>query len=508
MSLFGSLVKGGIKLNQALSFETHNPVEQQEKQLRSLLSQAQDIAFGKYYGFAKMLEEEDVIKAFQKEVPIFDYHQMAEAWWQKQQEHPDITWPGQPDFFALSSGTTGKSSKRIPITEEFLQSMKEVGTSLIKAVPSFDFPEELFESEVLMLSSSANLSKNENGHLEGEISGINVSNFPGWFDIFYRPGNEIAAITDWDERVQRIAEEAPHWNIGVIAGIPSWVLLMLQKVIEYNGLKNIHEIWPNLSVFASGGVAFETYRKDFEAISGKPITIIDTYLASEGFFSYTARPNTLDMRLALEHGYFYEFIPFDERGVNDQGGLLEDPEIHTIAEVEKDQEYVLIISSCAGAWRYQIGDVIKFNSLDPHEIVITGRTKFFLNVVGSQLSEEKMDAAILEVSEAMDISVNEYAVAALKNQEGDYIHQWVVVSEMEIDESVFCKKLDASLKEANKNYGVARSKALKGIDVKAISKETYHDYIAQGKKKGGQIKTPKVMDEESMQGFLEFIQSA
>lgn len=508
MSLFGTLVKGGIKINQALSFDNENAAEQQEKQLRHLLKKARDTAFGKYYGFAEMLKADNVIKAFQSEVPLFDYNQMHESWWQKQQEHPDITWPGKPNFFALSSGTTGKTSKRIPITDEFLQSMKDVGTSLIKSIPEFDFPEELFESEVLMLSSSANLSKNESGHLEGEISGINVSNFPGWYDVFYRPGKEIASITDWDERVQRIAEEAPNWNIGAIAGIPSWVLLMLQKVIEHNGLKNIHEIWPNLTVYATGGVAFETYRKDFEAISGKPISIIDTYLASEGFFSYTAHPDTMDMRLALEHGYFYEFIPFDERGVDEHGGLLENPEIHTISEVQLDQEYVLIVSTCAGAWRYQIGDVIKFTSLEPHEIKITGRTKFFLNVVGSQLSEEKMDDAILEVSKALGITVNEYSVAAIRNEEGEYIHQWVIVSEKDIDENTFTEKLDASLKEANKNYGVARSKALKGIRVKSIGKETYHNFLAKGKKKGGQVKTPKVMNEERMKGFLEFIQSS
>ncbi len=507
MSILGVLVKKGIEINQKLRFEPDEATAQQQKQLRELLKKARDTAFGKYYGFAEMLESEDVISAFQQEVPIFDYHQMHDEWWQKQQEHPDITWPGKPNFFALSSGTTGKDSKRIPITDEFLQSMRTVGTSLIRSVPNFDFPEETFESEILMLSSSASLIHHD-GHLEGEISGINVSNFPGWYDVFYRPGKEIAAMSDWDERVKRIAQEAPNWNIGAIAGIPSWVLLMLKEVIKYNKVDNIHELWPNLTVYASGGVAFETYRKDFEDISGKPITIIDTYLASEGFFSYTARPDTLDMELALSHGYFYEFIPFDERGVDEYGNLLENPEIHTIGQVQKDLDYVMIVSTCAGAWRYQIGDVIRFTNLDPHEIKITGRTKFYLNVVGSQLSEEKMDDAILEVSEQLNNTINEYSVAAVKNSDGDYIHQWVVVSDKEINEEDFSQRLDEALKDANKNYGVARSKALKGIKVKAISKDVYYGFLAKGKKKGGQVKTPKVMDEEKMQEFLEFIRSS
>lgn len=508
MSIFGALVKKGIELNQKLSFQSDAASKQQEDQLKDLLKKAKDTAFGKFYGFEELLASDDVIKAFQEEVSIFDYHQMHEQWWHKQQEHPDISWPGKPDFFALSSGTTGKTSKRIPITDDFLQSMKDVGTSLVRSIPNFDFPPDLFESEILMLSSSANLSKHEQGYLEGEISGINVSNFPDWYDLFYRPGKDIAAISDWDERVQRIAEEAPNWNIGAIAGIPSWVLLMLHKVIEYNNAETIHDIWPNLTVYASGGVAFETYRNDFEAISKKPLTIIDTYLASEGFFSFTAKPGTMSMELALSHGYFYEFIPFDERGVDETGGLLPDPEILTIDQVELEQDYVLIISSCAGAWRYQIGDVIKFTSLDPHEIKITGRTKFFLNVVGSQLSEEKMDDAILAVAKSLNVTVNEYSVAAVKSNDGDYIHQWVVVAEKEIDEEKFKELLDKALKEANKNYKVARSKSLKGIELIAISKDMYHNYLSEGKKKGGQIKTPKVMGEEKMNGFLSFIQKS
>lgn len=505
MSIIGKIVKSGIAINQVLTFESESPETLQRNQLTKLLKKARKTSFGKYYGFSEMLKADDVVRAFQEEVPIFDYHRMHQDWWCKQQLHKDITWPGKPEFFALSSGTTGKSSKRIPITSDFLQSMRDVGTSMIKAIPNFDFPEEVFESEILMLSSSANLSRNAQGHFEGEISGINVSNFPGWYDIFYRPGREIATISDWDERVEAIAKAAPDWNIGAIAGIPSWVLLMLQKVIEYHNLNNIHEIWPNLSVYASGGVAFETYRKDFEAISGKPITIMDTYLASEGFFSYTAHPGTMDMRLALEHGYFYEFVPFDERGVDEYGNLLANPEIHTIEDVELGQDYVLLVSTCAGAWRYQIGDVIRFSNTDPHEIKIVGRTKFFLNVVGSQLSEEKMDDAILEVSDSLNVSVNEYSVAAVKDDHGNYIHQWVVVVSDDVDEDLFAERLDELLKQANKNYGVARSKALKGIKVKAIDKSAYHSFLEKDKKKGGQVKTPKVMPEDKMIDFLRFL---
>lgn len=506
MALIGKLVKAGIDITSKFQSVDDNAKDSQENQLRELLHQAKNTAFGKYYGFEKILKSSDVVSAYRKEVPIFNYEQMHEQWWARQERLEDITWPGRPDFFARSSGTTGKSSKRIPITNEFMASMRSVGTSMINSLHEFDFPESLFESEVLMLSSSANLDENEQGFREGEISGINVSNFPGWYDMFYRPGKEIAAIRDWDERVEAIAEQAPEWNIGAIAGIPSWVLLMLQRIIDRHQLNNIHEIWPNFQVFASGGVAFETYREDFNALCKTPITILDTYLASEGFIAYSSSPGSMAMKLALNHGYFFEFIPFDERGINESGDLLSDPLVLGIDEVETGQEYVLILSTCAGAWRYAIGDVVRFDSLNPPQIKITGRTKFFLNVVGSQLSEEKMDKAILELADFHNTTINEYMVAAVKNEQGEYIHQWVLVSEVASDD--LAGRLDELLKSANKNYDVARSKALKGISVKVISKDQYTAFLAQSNKKGGQTKTPKVMKEDKMKSLLEFIDRA
>jgi len=505
MYLLGAIIKKGIELNQTIADVFSSQGDEQVGQLKSLLETAKDTAFGKYYGFAQLLESEDIEQAFKTSVPIFDYHTMHDTWWVQQLKYPDISWPGSPSFFAMSSGTTGKKSKRIPVTDDFIQSMRDVGKSLIRELPNYNLPEELFTSEVLLLSSSADLNEHDEGHLEGEISGINVSNFPEWYNFFYRPGSEIAKIDDWDERLAAIVKEAPEWNIGAIAGIPSWVMLMLQAIIKEYGLETIHDIWPNFSLYASGGVAFETYRTDFDAICAKDIVIMDTYLASEGFFSYTANPGSMSMRLATSHYYYYEFIPFDERGVDDQGGLLDDPLSLRLQEVEMEQDYVLIISTCSGAWRYLIGDTIRFTSLDPYEIVITGRTKFFLNVVGSQLSEEKMDAAIVDVSEELNVTANEYAVGALQNDAGEYYHQWVVVSDDEIDSENFKNLLDENLQQANKNYKVARSKALKHMKLKVISKNVYHDYLGQKKKKGGQIKTPKVMKAERMNDFIKFI---
>jgi hypothetical protein len=505
MGLLGTFVKSSIDLSQKLQGDPPPPVKQQEEQLRHLLDQAKNTAFGKYYGFSTLLKEKDIVTAYKKEVPLHTYEDIHSRWWKRQEYLPDITWPGRPSFFARSSGTTGKSNKQIPITEDFLVSMRHVGRSMIDALPKFNFPESLFESEILMLSSSANLDRAQSGHPEGEISGINVSNFPGWYDLFYRPGKEIAAIDDWDERVSRIVEEAPGWNIGALAGIPSWILLMLQKIVQHHKLQTIHDIWPNLIVYASGGVAFETYADDFKQLFAKELTIMDTYLASEGFIAYTSRPNTMAMQLATSHGYYFEFIPFDERGVDKTGNVLEDAECHSLEDVVSGKEYVLVLSTCAGTWRYIIGDTIQFTSTTLYEIRITGRTKFYLNVVGSQLSEEKLDAAILKAAELEHCSVNEYMVGVLKNEEGEYIHQWVIVTDSKINEKRFAKNLDHILKEANHNYAVARSKALRGIRLKHITKSDYYQYLEKRGNKGGQVKTPKVMPADQMQDLLNII---
>ncbi len=505
MAILGQIIKSAITLRNTLSSEVENAQQAQHKQLRLLLESAQHTAFGIYHGFPQLLQEDDIVQAYRQEVPIVDYHQINDRWWLNQQKYPNITWPGQPEYFALSSGTTGKKSKRIPVTDEMLKSFRDVGISQALTLDKFDLPAELFEKEVLMLSSSSNLDERD-GHKEGEISGINASNLPPWFGGFYRPGPDIAEIDNWDQRVEKIAKEAPSWDIGAIAGIPSWVQMMLQTIIERNNLNNIHDIWPNLSLYLSGGVAFEPYRQSMEQLLGKPITYLDTYLASEGFFAYTARPGTMNMKLAINHGIYYEFIPFDDRGFDETGNLLENPEVLGIEEVEEEVDYALLISTPAGSWRYMIGDTIKFKNLETQEMIISGRTKYFLNVVGSQLSEEKINTAINAVCEELNIEVHEFAVAAMKNEQKEWKHQWIIgLDDQQIGEEKLKVTLDNQLKELNKNYRVARQKALKGIDIRVVTNQQIYDWLESRKKKGGQIKLPKVMKTEMMQDFLDWL---
>lgn len=504
MPFFGSLVKTALELNAQFSSLPEVPAKTQTEQLKSLLEQAQRTAFGKFYNFKDLLEQEDIIAAYRKRVPLHHYQDLHQRWWRQQQDHPDITWPGQPKFFALSSGTTGKKSKRIPVTDDMLAVFRSVGQAQIGALANFDLDPATFERDVLMLSSSADLTPHKN-HLEGEISGINSHNIPGWFDGFYKPGKEIAQIDNWEDRVAAIAEAAPEWDVAAIAGIPSWVRMMLLKVIEVHQLKNIHEIWPNLELYATGGVAFGPHRKSFEALVETPLTVMDTYLASEGFFAFTGRPDTMEMQLAIDHGIFYEFIPFDARGFDETGQLLADPLVFHLGDVEVGQEYALVVSTPTGAWRYLIGDTIKFSDVERFELSISGRTKYFLNVVGSQLSEEKLNAAVGALAEAAKVEINEYAVAAVKNEAGEYEHQWVLGVSGKLSSARAAEQLDELLQAANKNYRVAREKALKGINVTITSPDRIYTWLETRKKKGGQIKVPKVMKTKMMLSLLKSV---
>jgi hypothetical protein len=241
----------------------------------------------------------------------------------------------------------------------------------------------------MMLGSSTSLIQAED-HQEGEISGISAANIPTWFKSFYKPGFEIASIENWDERVRKIAEEAPGWDIGSITGIPSWVELMLKEIISVNNLNNIHDIWPNLHIYTSGGVAFEPYRKSMEKLFGRPLIYIDTYLASEGYIATQKRPDTSAMALIVNNGMFFEFVPFLEENIDDEGMVKQDVQALTLEDAKENTEYVLIISTVAGAWRYMIGDTVIITDKNKAEIKISGRTKHYLNVVGEQLSVQKM----------------------------------------------------------------------------------------------------------------------
>ncbi|MBP1839206.1 GH3 family domain-containing protein [Formosa algae] len=504
MAIIGNIIKGVIQIKDTLTPDS-NPVENQKEVLKSLLETAKDTAFGKHYNFDAILENQNPSTRFADSIPYFDYNKINDEWWHRlHQNEEDITWPGNPDYFALSSGTTGKSSKRIPVTEAMIESIRNTGIAQVFALSNFDLPADFFEKEIMMLGSSTDLIEKED-HFEGEISGISASNIPFWFRGYYKPGEDISKIDDWDTRVQKIAEHAKNWDIGALSGIPSWLELMLKKVIEYHNLDNIHDIWPNLQVYTTGGVAFQPYEKSFNALMGKPITVIDTYLASEGFIAFQARPETTAMQLVTDNGIYFEFVPFKAEYILEDGGLAADAPSITLAEVEPDTDYVLIMSTVAGAWRYIIGDTIMFTDVERAEIKITGRTKFFLNTVGSQLSVNKMNDAMMHLEDKFGMKIPEFTICAKEFEDGFY-HCWYLGTEQTTEDTTkIAEAIDAFLKDANKNYAVARSKALKGLKVKLTSTDTFNNWSAKNKKKGGQVKMERVMNEEKFKTWEDFV---
>ena len=500
MAFIGELIKKAIDVYGFITSEP-DPAKAQRDVLQNLLTKARLTAFGKQHDFTQILSSDDVVQAYQQAVPVHDYDKLYNDWWHYLLEgHQNVTWPGAQSYFALSSGTTS-TSKAIPVTDDMLDSIRQSGIQQVMSLKNFDLPADFFTKQIMMLGSSVSLIEKDD-HQEGEISGISAANIPAWFRGYYKPGIEIASITDWDERVRRIAEEAPNWDIGSLSGIPPWVELMLKEVIAHNKLNTIHDIWPNLQVYTSGGVAFEPYRKSFDALLARPLTYIDTYLASEGYLATQKRPDTSSMALILDNGIFFEFVPFVDENMDEEGRVRQDATVLSLEQAEENVDYVLLISTVSGAWRYMIGDTVMITDKQRSEIKITGRTKHFLNVVGEQLSVHQMNQAMQKMQQRFDIDIKEFVVSAVR-KDGEYVNKWFIGSDRVVDGPEMAASLDTELRETNKNYNVARSKSLKGVEAEVIPVEQFYRWSEEYKKLGGQTKIPRVMKEAD---FLEFEQ--
>lgn len=503
MALLGGVIKKAIDFNGLISREL-NPYKAQKAVLLQLLKKAKLTAFGMKYKFSDILNSADPISAFQQNIPVYDYDSMYDEWWHYLlQGHQNITWPGGQKYFALSSGTTS-DKKYIPVTGGMINAIKKSGIQQVLSLKNFDLPADFFEKQILMLGSSTSLIEQVD-HFEGEISGISAANIPAWFSKFYKPGTEIASIGNWDEKVKRIAEEAPGWDIGSISGIPSWVELMLKEIINHNNLNTIHDIWPNLHVYTSGGVAFEPYRKSIEKLLARPLIYIDTYLASEGYLATQKRPDTSSMALIVNNGIFFEFVPFIEENIDEEGRVKQGVKVLTLEQASENTEYVLLISTVSGAWRYMIGDTVIITDKKRSEIQISGRTKHYLNVVGEQLSVQKMNMAIKKLEDVFNLEIKEFvAVTIFQNEQ--YIMKWIIGTNREIDTIKAAEIIDTELCDNNKNYKVARTKALKGVEVEVIPVEQFYNWSEEYKKLGGQAKIPRVMKEEAFNEFRDYVQ--
>jgi hypothetical protein len=507
MPLLGSIIKRGIALRSKIRFERYTPEQHQRRVLRQLLAKAQFTLFGQTYRFSKILSSPQFVTKFRLTVPVHEYNSIFANWWNKcLHDEEDVCWPGKVKYFALSSGTSDSSSKHIPVTTDMLRSIRKVSIRQIVSLAKYDLPESHFEKGILMLGGSTHL--NQRGrYFEGDLSGITTSNLPFWFQHFYKPGRKISRQTDWNAKLDEIADKASEWDIGVLVGVPAWVQLLLEKVIAKYRLKHIHEIWPNLSIYVHGGVSFEPYRKGFSALLGKPLIYIETYLASEGFIAFQDDPNSRSMRLIINNGIFFEFIPFNQQNFSSEGELIGKPKTVMVHEVDEGQDYAILLSTNSGAWRYLIGDVVRFTNKSKCEIIIVGRTKHFLSLCGEHLSVDNMNKAIELVSDELNIRINEFTVAGIPSG-SLFAHKWYIGTDDPVEATKIRDLLDARLKMLNDDYRVERASALNDIIVEVVPSSMFLNWMKLHNKVGAQNKFPRVMKLAQFQNWEEFVNKA
>lgn len=494
MPILGSIVKRAIELKSKMPviFSTGEPEKVQRRELRKLLHKASSTAFGEHFGFSEIIRSNNLVSQYQQGVPLYDYNQIFRDWWFRSLNgEPFVCWPGKVKYFALSSGTSEASSKYIPVTSDMLRAIKKTSTRQIFSLGRYDFPRSFYEKGILMLGGSTHLQYNGT-YYEGDLSGITTKNIPFWFEHFYKPGKRISKERDWPTKLDEIVKKAKDWDIGVIVGVPAWWQILIEKIIDHYKLKDIHEIWPNLSIFVHGGVSFTPYIKGFEKLLGKPITYIETYLASEGFIAFQSRPNTNSMQLVLNNGLFYEFVPFNSTNFDGESNLKPDAQTLTIGQVEEGKEYALLLTTCAGAYRYLIGDTIKFTSKELSEIVITGRTKHFLNLCGEHLSQENMNMAIKMAEDQLNIEVREFTVSGIKYN-SMFAHKWFVGTDSAVDPEALRNAIDENLKILNDDYRVERIAAIREVVVEVLSPAVFYQWMRSKGKEGSQNKFPRVV---------------
>lgn len=499
-------IKLPSRLAKTLRLPENNIRYQQINVLKRLLRKARFTEFGQKFRFDEILLSSDPAKSFQQLVPVFDYNKIYKDWWNRTlQNIPDVCWPGKIKYYALSSGTSESSSKYIPITNDLLYGNKMAMIKHLLTLRHYhSLPVKSIGKGWLTIGGSTALQKQQ-GYYAGDLSGITQKKAPFWFQPFYKPGKKIAKNRNWDKKIDEIVENAPRWDIGFIVGVPAWVQLTVEKIIEHYKVKTIHDIWPNLAFFVHGGVAFEPYKKGFEKLLAKPLFYIETYLASEGFIAYQDGQHAKGMRLVTSEHIFHEFIPFDQNNFDPDGNVVEKPEVLMLHEVEEGKDYALLLSTSAGTWRYLIGDTVKFVNKDKAEIIITGRTKHFLSLVGEHLSVDNMNRAVKLVSEEMNISIPEFTVAGVPYN-NFFAHHWYVACDDHVDETILCRKIDDRLKQLNDDYAVERTSALKEVFLDVLLEEDFMQFMRQKGKIGGQHKFPRVLKGKMLEDWQTFLQ--
>ncbi len=470
----------------------NHPVASQRHVLQHLITAAQYTEFGKKYNFTRLF----TVREFKAKVPIHDYDDLKPYINRMMEGEENVLWNEPVNWFAKSSGTTSDKSKYIPISNESLQNNhykanKDVLTNYYNNFPGSD----LLTGKGLVVGGSHQISKVSDDIQYGDLSAVLMQNSPFWGQWLRTPELSIALLDEWENKIEKLAQTTSNENVTSLAGVPTWTLILLKRILEIKNKKTIAEVWPNLELYINGGVSFVPYREQFEKIIGKPINYLEVYNASEGFFAAQERPEDEGMTLYTEHGVFYEFMPVEEYG-------KVDPKTIGLKEVQLNKNYALVISTTGGLWRYLIGDTIQFTSLNPYQIKVSGRLKHYINAFGEEVIVDNTDHAIAAACAKTNSVVNDYTAAPVYFSEGENgCHEWLIefdVPPRDIQE--FAIELDNALKNVNSDYEAKRYRniALTLPKVHDLPHGVFSAWLQSKGKIGGQHKVPRLSNDRKI----------
>ena len=471
------------------------PVETQQKVFQQLIQQAKNTSFGKDHSFDKIQSTQD----FAQQVPIRDYEELKPYVNQVVEGKADILWPGKPLYFAKTSGTTS-GAKYIPLTKESMPTHINGARNAILNYIAETGKADFVDGKMIFLQGSPKLDS-KNGIQLGRLSGIVAHFVPSYLQKNRLPSWDTNCIEDWEDKVEAIIEETLAENMTVISGIPSWVQMYFEKIYQKTG-KKVGEVFPEFDLFIYGGVNFEPYRAKFENLIGRKVPSIELFPASEGFFAYQDKQDEKGMLLRLNSGIFYEFIKADDF-------FSENPQRLTIGEVETNVNYVMVISTNAGLWAYNLGDTVMFTSTKPYRVIVSGRIKHFTSAFGEHVIAKEVEAAMSEATKEFNFQIAEFTVAPQINpKEGLPYHEWFIEFEKEPESlTKLSAFLDRRLQEQNSYYkDLIEGNILKPLVISTVQKEGFQQYMKSIGKLGGQNKIPRLANDRKIADELEKLQ--
>ena len=469
-----------------------HPVAVQREVLQELVTAAQYTEFGRKYNFSKLF----TLKEFKRSVPIHTYDDIKPYILRMMEGEENILWNTPVTWFAKSSGTTSDKSKFIPISEESLtenhfKASKDLLSNYYKNFPSSD----LLTGKGLVIGGSHQINQHNDEIQYGDLSAVLMQNSPFWGQWIRTPELSVALLDEWENKIEKLALVTAEENVTSIAGVPTWTLLLLKRILEIKGKKTIKEVWPNLELYINGGVSFVPYKEQFEKIIGGKINYLEIYNASEGFIAAQVSPDDDGMLLFTEHGIFYEFMPAEEY-------QQENPKTVGLNHVQLGKNYAVVMSTAGGLWRYLIGDTVQFTSLNPYQIKITGRLKHYMNAFGEEVIVDNSDRAIAYAAEKTNAVVNDYTAAPVYfSDNNNGAHEWLVEFEKEPDDfNNFIFELDNELKNINSDYEAKRHKsiALRLPIVHKLPSGIFTEWLRSKGKLGGQHKVPRLSNERNL----------